>query len=270
MTLDQARNFVWGFLRAQTRNPTPIVLGLLGVEVDVARQAGAADVPHDVNGVTGGLQGYDSVHVRTAVSELVTTGVLVWGRDGAMQSAPPHLQVTEFGLQCLRDGRPSPYDPEGYLARLPPIDPIARAYLEEALTCLHRSCYRACAVMLGGASETVMIESIEAFRNALQAPRRRATFERDAGDQRPIGQRFACFRTQLATIRPTIPRPLRDELDVRLDGIFALVRQARNEAGHPNIAGTTRETAYANLLLFPSYCQTACALITHLQRHPIP
>ncbi len=271
LTLDQVRTFVWEHLATLRGDPPHI--GVEGLDRAVIQQSRAAGLSPLVNGATGFLDGHDSLHVRTAVSELVTAGMLVWGQSAYAQvSGPPHLQVTEFGQRCLRNGPPNVYDPEGYLRRLlasvPLLDPIAREYLEEALTCLHRACYRACAVMLGGASETVMLRTIEVLRDAFQTPQRRSAFERAAIEPLGIAARFRAFRGEIQGLG--LPLPLRDNVTIRLDAIFTLIRGARNDAGHPNITSITREAAYEHLLLFPGYCETAYELMAHLQAHPIP
>lgn len=59
-------------------------------------------------------------------------------------------------------------------------------------------------------------------------------------------------------------------MELKLDGIFALIRAARNDGGHPTINDVSRETVHANLLLFPSYCERAYGLIQHLNANAIP
>jgi hypothetical protein len=274
MTLDEARTLVWEFLATRPVGPDPGHTAVPGIDLAVAQRAQALGLGARINGTTGYLTGHDSLHVRTVIGECVVAGILVWGNDAlGAQSGPPHLQITAFGRQCLASGQTNPYDPEGYMRKLllevPPLDPVAREYLSEALVCLHRTCYRACAVMLGGASETVMLRLIEAFHDALPLARQ-GTFAAGAMEPLSIARRVRFFRQELERIRLTIPQPLRDNLGTQLDGIFMLIRMERNDAGHPNVTATTRETAHANLLLFPSYGAAAYALIAHLQANPIP
>jgi hypothetical protein len=274
ITLDQARTLVFDHLQTLADRHQPVNVGIVAVDRAIRPTAQQRGIEVEWNNAEGALAGMDSVTVRAALSELEKAGLIVWGLS-AIQAAPPHFQLTEFGVQCLREGRINPYDPEGYLsalvARVPALDPTARAYLEEALECLRRSCYRACAVMLGGASERVMMMLIDSFHRALQDQRRRARFEKNALKPISIRRRFDYFRTELGTIRAALPNVLAEDLDLRLDGAFALIRAARNDGGHPSInAAVTRDTAHGNLLLFPSYWEKVDALIGHLRNNPIP
>ena len=75
----------------------------------------------------------------------------------------------------------SPYDPEGYLARLkkeiPAIDPVILRYLEESLSCLRMNCLLAASVMIGLAAEKATLLLVEAFGNAISDAAEKASYE---------------------------------------------------------------------------------------------
>lgn len=66
-----------------------------------------------------------------------------------------------------------------------------------AVGVLVRLCNRACAVMIGGASERVMILLIGAFHGALHDQVRRNRFEKEAMKPLSMLRRFAYVRQQL-------------------------------------------------------------------------
>lgn len=217
------------------------------------------------------LLGEDSINVRAALSELGTAGLIVWGAS-ALQPTLPHFQITAFGRECLQEGRISLHD-GGYVralvARVPSLSSTARAFMEESIQAFRASCYRAADVMLGCASESVMVDLIQAFHDALPAGRRQ-NFERDAIRPLSIARRFGAFRQRLIAARNHLPPDLDEDLELRLDAIFALIRKARNDSGHPNIRTTSRATAHGNLLLFPSYCERAYGLMAYFGANPVP
>jgi len=274
ISLPLARTLVFEHLQTFVNHPQPVDIGLTTIDHGVRVRAEAQHVAVDWNGAGNHLQGMDGVNVRAAVEELIGAGVLVRGYS-SQQPNPGIVQPTEFGLSCLQAGAINPYDPDGYLASInaavPNLDAVAESYLEEGLDCLRRQCHKAAAVMLGGASEAVMLALISAFHDALQNPNQRQQFERHAIKEWQIKKRVDYFRGRLAALPPQfLPHALREDLDIKLDGIFALLRAARNDAGHPNLNPSTRETVHGNYLLFPSYCTRAYGLIAHFGQNPIP
>jgi len=274
ISLPLARALVFQHLQTLRQHPRPVGLGIIAVDRAVRARAEAQHIDVSWNAAGEHLEGYDSVNVRAAVEELVAAGVLVYGVN-ALGPSLALLQITEFGLACVEAGQVDPHDADAYLASVlgqaPNLDAVARQYLEEGLECLRRRCYRASAVMLGAASETVMLALISAFHHALQDPQRKQQFEDNAMKPAPIRRRFDYFRQRLAAVQAQhVPAALREDLDLKLDGVFALLRAARNDAGHPNIGPVSRETIHGNYLLFPSYCARAYALIEHFAQNPIP
>jgi len=205
--------------------------------------------------------------IRVVLAELENTGLIVFGYRGGPNL--PWFELTEYGIECFRQGRIDPYDPDRYLVRLragvPNLDLTALRYVQESLECLRRNCFMACAVMLGGAAEQVFIVLTEALHKAMKDPKRKQDFETNVLEQWQLKQKFDYFRKNemdKVVKHPAFPEALKDDLGIQLLGIFSLIRRNRNDAGHPSIGATiTREIAHANLLQFPSYCKTAYELI---------
>lgn len=60
-----------------------------------------------------------------------------------------------------------------------------------------------------------------------------------------------------------LPSEVREDLDTRFTGIQWVIRESRNEAGHPTGKILDREMAYVLLNLFPSYCKKMYQLMGH-------
>jgi hypothetical protein len=101
----------------------------------------------------------------TLFYDLFRNGHLAWGFNLANVD-PPWCHVTEQGRETLRHLSRDPANPDGYRAHLSShgiLDPIANSYLEEALKTYNTGCFKSTAIMLGTASESVILE----LRNVL-------------------------------------------------------------------------------------------------------
>ena len=212
----------------------------------------------------------DTSKVRDILWELLLQGVLAPGKDSLpVNFFFPYIHVTEYGKRCLEANAILPHDPDGYLQRLQqqvrqPLDDIVLAYVREALLTFRARCYPASTVMLGVASERCVDLLIEAYSNAIEDRDQKAAFEKKAKSGSGLKSRFDALRKKLSA--PTVPKGLMDALDIQLSGILTVIRYSRNDAGHPTGLKVDRDTAHANLLLFPQYCKRVYDLIDHFQR----
>jgi hypothetical protein len=272
LNLDQMRHFVWRKLQniaqahPQPTNPgqPPPTFLLTDLERAIIAMAGRDGLLVERN---GDYLGQNDDHLcRIVVSELVTSGIIVLG-NGWNTPNLPWMQITEFGVKCIQTGVIQPYDSDGYLSRMnrdiPNIDDTALRYLQESLDCLRRECLMASMVMLGGASEKIFILLTESLHGSIQDPIRKKRFEKNAINDWRLKRKFDAFRKEMDIVSalPIFPNDLREDLDVKLLGIFSLIRQSRNDVGHPSGKSVTKEDVNGNLLLFMSYCKTAYALM---------
>ncbi len=194
----------------------------------------------------------------TGSMDLSATGCLTW----------PSFRVTEHGRKALEKAEYSPYDAEGYLARLqseiPDLDDTILQYLDEALKCKQLWCLLAAAVMIGCASEKAMLLLIEAFGNAISDDTKKAEFQERIERQWMISKKHKTLREWLNRTEK-LPNTLAQGIPRSLDGVFTLIRETRNEAGHPAGGGIENDDIVANLTLFPGYCKHIYSLIEHFK-----
>jgi len=178
----------------------------------------------------------------------------------------PFYRITDHGLRILQTREYSPYNPDGYLARLrteiPNIDETIIRYVAESVKCLRVDCLLAAAVTLGCGSEKAMLLLIERFGQAITNVAQRQQYERDT-ETWIISRKYSEFRKRLDKVASDLPRDLRDPLKQRLDGTFDLIRQIRNDAGHPTGAPITVEILRASHIVFPEYCKYVYSLMDH-------
>lgn len=207
--------------------------------------------------------------VNEIIWSFIVEGILSPGTDDSNINLP-FLRLTEYGKQCLHENRFVPHDPEGYLAEFrqacPNVDLTITQYLTEALQCYLRSLHKAAAIMLGAASEQAILLLIEAWLGSIQDEARRANLSNQVNKATSIFRKFELFQKHLANFRPALPRETAESLDSLLVSVFDLIRNSRNDAGHPaRMSDITRETNYAHLRLFVPYCQRIYGLIGWFQ-----
>lgn len=247
--------------------------------VNLAKSKGLYSEPnsdvHTSGGSSYGLHIRDIRRVPEAVREqswgLVGQGILMPGLNVDNPNWP-FYKVTEYGQQILAQEGPRPYDPEGFLREFaevnPNADPIVIDYLEEAVHTFNTGCCKAAAVMLGCASEQLVLLLHEKFENAIADPAERQRFSNSYG--RPITSKYRSLRNGLdAMVSAKKLKDFRDAVQTFLGTGFELIRRVRNNAGHPNLpADIRRDAVYINLAFFPEYAREVGRLIDHFGPNP--
>jgi len=203
---------------------------------------------------------------------LIVQGVLVPGSDDSNRELP-FLRLTEYGKRCTENGELLPHDPDGYLRDFadaaPNADPIVVEYLAEALQCFLRGLNRACAVMLGAASEMAVLVLIDALVMSIRDNSRQAKLRAEVESASSIFRKYRIFEREFSPMRVALPRDLTANLETQLRGVFDLIRNSRNEAGHPaSGVDVSRDTNYIHLRLFVPYCRLLCTLTAWFQSNP--
>ena len=223
----------------------------------------------------GGTKHYmpreDREKVRQIIWDLILQRVLT---PGVSEFSPdlPHIRVTDYGKKCLESMEMLPHDPDGYLEYLrkemPQIDDTIMMYVTESLQTFLTGNLLASTVMLGGASEKAVLLLMEAYVNAMSDPTEKKRFVQSIERFGILGK-FKKFRKRLESIRRSIPRPISDDLDIQLDGIFNLIRNCRNDVGHPTGRKIDRRLAFSNLQLFIPYCKRIYELVEYFNQTSI-
>jgi len=97
--------------------------------------------------------------ILTQWGNLFRTGLLAWGLN-LSNPDPPFFHLTDRGRQALENFTRDPSNPAGYLRHLASVatlDPITLSYLTEALECYVAGLFKAAAVMVGGAAESLIL-----------------------------------------------------------------------------------------------------------------
>lgn len=183
--------------------------------------------------------------------DLFRIGYLAWGHD-LLNSSPPFCHVTEQGRKALANVSRDPANPDGYLQSLNGrvvISPIAKSYVTEALSTYNSGSFKASAVMIGVAAESIVLD----LRDTLSA---RMEY---LGQPKPNKLADWKIKTVLDAIedlltqkKKDIPKGLYEHFESYWFAFTQQIRTVRNESGHPiSIEPVSQDMVHASLLIFP-------------------
>jgi len=195
--------------------------------------------------------------------DLFREGIITLGSDIANPEFP-FCRVSHFGRRIIENQDTYFFhDVSKYTSlvreSVPGIDPTTLLYLQEAMQAFRAGCILSATVMLGVAAEHTFLLLMETIEQSAQHG---ATFS-GVGKQRTILRKVNTFKKILDQQLKSVPPEVKEDLDTRFLGILSVIRQFRNESGHPSGKIIEREQAYVLLNLFPSYC----AKIYQLREH---
>lgn len=206
--------------------------------------------------------------------EFVLDGIVCPGTASG-QLAFPFFQLTEHGARVLKEPTYVPHDAIDYMVQLgkaiPAADPTVLAYLREALNCYKHRTIVASMMMLGIAAERVFEILCDSLLAALTDPNERTTFQRILA-RFPMKPKQDWVTAKFQRIQtPRRPAGFPDDTDIVVLAVFNLIRNQRNDLGHPQPSPPviTRDLAYGHLRMFPSYYETVEQLRQFFAVHPV-
>jgi hypothetical protein len=199
--------------------------------------------------------------------DLFRTGHFSWGYD-LSNPDPPFCHLTDQGRRTLENLSRDPANPDGYFANLKKIgilNPIAESYLKEAIKTYNSDCFKASAVMIGVATESIILELRDELVNKIKSIGR--TPSKDLEDWR-IKRVLDDFKAELDSHKNDMSKQLSEAVESYWSAFTYQIRKTRNEAGHPvNIEPVTSDTVHASLLLFPELAKLALDLKSWISKN---
>lgn len=229
---------------------------ILSVGAVFAKREGKTPDPHN-----GHLDREDKEIFREVFWDLFRQGIITLGMNDSNREFP-FFRVTSFGKKILQNQ--SGYffhDVSSYedviKSEIPSINETTLLYLKEAMQAFRSGCLLSATVMLGVATEhtfELLLESTQ--ENTVWA-------ERFSGavNERWALRRINKFKEILDENMEDIPREIKEDLDTHFAGIISVIRNFRNESGHPTGKVVSREQAFVLLQLFIPYCKKLYALM---------
>lgn len=188
--------------------------------------------------------------ILTIWYDLFRKGHLSWGYN-LTNSEPPFCHLTEKGKEFLKNYSSDPANPEGYLNLVKKfkINDIAFSYIQEAVNSYNNNCHKAAAVMVGCASESMILELRDTLVAKMTALGKSANSKLKSEQIKVVIDEI---ETTIRTNKAMVPKKLFEFFDSYWTALSAQIRISRNEAGHPNsIAPVTEDSVHSSLLIFP-------------------
>jgi hypothetical protein len=233
----------------------------LGVAQVLARREGRR-----TDGPPMQLDNSDSDVFLEVFWELFRQGLITLGLNDANRQFP-HFRISGFGQRILANQQVYFFhDVTTYTdlirKNIPRINDVTLVYLQEAMQSFKASCILSSTVMLGVATEhtfLLMLEAVDA------SPKHQKVFA-NVSTERTILQKINKFKNVLDANIAGFPAELKEDLDTHFAGILSIIRNFRNQAGHPTGRIIDREQAYVLLQLFIPYCRKLYQLREFFQR----
>jgi hypothetical protein len=211
------------------------------------------------------LDGYDNETFLEVFWGLFQQGIITIGSDNANREFP-WFRLSRVGRQNLENTSGyffhdvSTYE-QVIRAEVPNINDVTLLYLKEAMQAFRGGCILSCSVMLGVATEhtfQLLLEKIEA------SPTYSTTY-RNVFEQRNILLKVNKFKNILEQNLATLTPEIKEDLDTHFTGILSVIRNFRNDSGHPSGKIISREQAFVLLHLFIPYCKKLYKLMDHFR-----
>ncbi|MGG7579731.1 hypothetical protein [Rhizobium sp. Nf11,1] len=219
------------------------------LEIELAKRDGVASL--DLSSIYGSqtMHPYDRELARDAFWDLFRQGMITLGIND-MNAAWPWFRLSHLGKTELLAQNPLRFhDASTFIAlvkgQVQDISSEALGYLYEAAGAFYADLLLSSCVMIGVAAEAEFVRLVDA---AAAHPTHGSRFNA-AQKAEFIGSKVTKFRQALDAMRPDLPKAIVENLEVLMT-IQAVIRTARNEAGHPVATVVTRQQVYVFLQLF--------------------
>jgi len=200
------------------------------------------------------------IHLQSDLEQALLTawydqfreGHLQWGLSLANPN-PPFCHVTDKGRETLSNISRDPANPpDGYMAHLCAeitLNQIAHSYIREALNTYNANCFKATAVMVGCAAESLTLE----LRDELVVKMKTLgkTIPQNLEDWR-IRTVLNALQKEVESHKQMMNHQLRESFEAYWPAFTQQIRIVRNDAGHPvSVEPVSDRAVHSSLLIFP-------------------
>lgn len=207
----------------------------------------------------------DQQAILTAWHDLFRAGTVAWGCS-LTSAGPPFLHLTEKGREVLRHITRDPSNPDGYMEYLSQnasLDPVVTSYVREALETYNNQCFKAAAVMIGVAAESLARELGEKISSCVSSRDEKPSKKLSNWKAKVLLDGIA---KELDKYKAAMSKPLREAVESYWPAFIHQIRTVRNDAGHPvSLEAISEATVHANLLIFPELVKLVSDIIAWLE-----
>ena len=200
-----------------------------------------------------GIRNQDDLEqaLLTAWYDQFREGHLAWGCN-LNNPNPPFCHVTAKGRETLSSISRDPANPDGYMAHLRTevtLNEIADSYIREALSAYNANCFKATAVMVGCAAESLTLELRDKLVTKMETLGK--TIPQNLKDWR-IRTVLNALQKEFESNKQTMGHQLCESFEAYWSAFTQQIRTVRNEAGHPVSVDPVKDrNVHSSLLIFP-------------------
>ena len=207
----------------------------------------------------------DSELFREIFWDLFRQGIITLGCDDSNRQFP-WFCVSSFGTRLLAGGNAYFFHDvlsyeQAIKAAVPEINKTTSLYLKEAMQAFRSGCILSATVMLGVATEHTFLSLLDTIESSPS----HATYYAPVFTERTILNKVNKFKNKLDQKVKDLPSEVKEDLDTNFAGILAVIRNFRNQSGHPTGKIIDRGQAYVLLQLFIPYCKKLHQLIHYFR-----
>jgi hypothetical protein len=187
--------------------------------------------------------------------DLFRQGIITLGKNDCNQQFP-FFRLSWLGKNILANQSIYFfYDVSSYAGavkkEIPNVDPVTLLYLQEAMQAFRSGCILSATVMLGVATE----HTFELLLDVIKTSTTHSGPFKKVFDDRTILARINKSKHLLDQQVKSLPPGIKEDMDTNFLGILSLIRNFRNESGHPTGKIVDREQTHVLLNLFIPYCK---------------
>lgn len=222
---------------------------IIGVSEVFSRREG-----RPANSNQSSLARNDELLLQEVFWDLFRQGIITLG--GNNTQAYPWFRVSSLGKSLLENEDVYFFhDLSSYeliiRENVPDIDDLTLFYLKEAMQAFLVECRLSSSVMLGVALE----HSLDKLYEIIGQNNEYKEHFLNVFEEKTLLRKFNKFKNKLREIQRDLPPDIKEDLDTNLDMIVSVIRNFRNESGHPSGKVLSREQCYVNLHLFIPCCK---------------
>lgn len=234
-------------------------------EVLVKRADSTANIREIFQGNRPRLSYNDESLCSEVFWNLFREGIITLGWNSSNREYP-YFRVSHFGKKLLVDSQVYFFHDVSTYEKLlntevPAIDPTTLVYAKEAMQAFRSGCILSASVMLGVATEhtfDLLIDKIEAN------PAHTMTYAKVYKERQALTRTVEFWKLLQPNLK-SLPADTREGLALMFPGIQEVIRNFRNDSGHPTGKIISREQCYVLLNLFVPYAKKMYQLIDHFK-----
>ena len=207
------------------------------------------------------LSRHDSDIFLEVFWDLFRQGIITLGVDDANRNFP-FFRLSGLGNKIIESQDPYFFhDVSSYekviKENVSEIDSVTLIYLKEAMQTFLSGCLLSSSVMLGVSIEHSFYKLLE----KIEQNRKYGFIFKNVFEQKTVLQKLNKFKNILDQHLNELSSGVKEDLDTNFLGIMAMLRNFRNESGHPSGKIISREQCFVNLNLFIPCCKKVYQLI---------